>query len=257
MSEIDNKRFGQFLAQQRKRVEMTQKQLAEKLCVSDKAVSKWERGLSLPDIALLMPLAEILGVTTTELLRGQKLEQAETLTLQEVETLVNGSLELSAQEKQQRTRQLKRNAILFMGCAALAMVEVGVLAKLLNLWNGRLFQEVLWVEGLCFLLGGWFCFGEKRRLPDYYDQNKISSYSSGVFRMNMAGLLYFNNRNWPYIVKAGKLWLLGAAVIFPLAYLVVNLWLGAAAWQACSLFVTLPLILGMFVPMIVVGKKYE
>ena len=51
---------------------MTQKELAAKLNVSDKAVSKWERGLSCPDISLLSPLSNIFGVTVTELLDGKR-----------------------------------------------------------------------------------------------------------------------------------------------------------------------------------------
>ena len=58
---------------------MTQKELAQRLFVSDKAVSKWERGLSMPDVALLAPLSELLGVTVTELLRGQRTQERETL----------------------------------------------------------------------------------------------------------------------------------------------------------------------------------
>ena len=67
---IDREKFGAFLAQLRKERGLTQKELAERLFVSDKAVSKWERCQSLPDVALLLPLAEILGVSVTELLRG-------------------------------------------------------------------------------------------------------------------------------------------------------------------------------------------
>ncbi|WP_407932265.1 helix-turn-helix domain-containing protein [Caproiciproducens galactitolivorans] len=63
MYEIDNEKFGVFLAQLRKQKGFTQKELAQKLFVSDKAVSKWERGLSMPDIALLSPLANLFSVT--------------------------------------------------------------------------------------------------------------------------------------------------------------------------------------------------
>ena len=71
MYEIDKEAFGKFLAQQRKAKGYTQKALAEKLFVSDKAVSKWERSLSMPDISLLIPLSEILEVSVTELLEGR------------------------------------------------------------------------------------------------------------------------------------------------------------------------------------------
>ncbi len=64
--EIDKEKFGSFVAQLRREKGLTQKDLAEKLFLSDKAVSKWERGLSLPDIRLLelrryLFLAVILG----------------------------------------------------------------------------------------------------------------------------------------------------------------------------------------------------
>ena len=63
MYELNKIAFGSFLAQLRREKGMTQKELAACLYVSDKAVSKWERGLSVPDISLLVPLAEQLNVT--------------------------------------------------------------------------------------------------------------------------------------------------------------------------------------------------
>ena len=68
MFEVNKESFGSFVAEQRKAEGYTQRELAERLFVSDKAVSKWERGLSMPDISLLIPLAEILEVSVTELL---------------------------------------------------------------------------------------------------------------------------------------------------------------------------------------------
>ena len=68
MFTIDKQAFGAFVAQLRREKGLTQKELARELYVSDKAVSKWETGASIPDTALLVPLAELLGVTVTELL---------------------------------------------------------------------------------------------------------------------------------------------------------------------------------------------
>lgn len=67
--------IGKFIAQLRKEKKMTQKELANQLHITDKAVSKWERGLSCPDISLLNPISDILGITTSELLNGRKNEQ--------------------------------------------------------------------------------------------------------------------------------------------------------------------------------------
>lgn len=65
--------MGRFIAQMRKARGLTQRELADRLGVTDKAVSKWERGLSCPDVTLLAPLAALLGVTADELLSGERL----------------------------------------------------------------------------------------------------------------------------------------------------------------------------------------
>lgn len=67
---MENGEMGPFIRQLRKERGMTQRELAAALGVTDKAVSKWELGTSLPDVALLLPLSERLGVSATELLAG-------------------------------------------------------------------------------------------------------------------------------------------------------------------------------------------
>ncbi len=86
---MDNKKMAQFISQLRKEKNLTQRQLAGQLNVTDKAVSKWERGLSCPDISLLPALSNILGVTTGELLNGAKAE----LSVPEMETIVETALQ--------------------------------------------------------------------------------------------------------------------------------------------------------------------
>lgn len=86
---MDNKKMAQFISQLRKEKNLTQRQLAGQLNVTDKAVSKWERGLSCPDISLLPALSDILGVTTGELLNGAKAE----LSVPEIETIVETALQ--------------------------------------------------------------------------------------------------------------------------------------------------------------------
>ena len=82
MYELDREKFGSFIARLRKEKGYTQKELAEKLSISDKAVSKWETGKSLPDISLLVPLADIMEVTVTELLEARRIEGARLLLFQ-------------------------------------------------------------------------------------------------------------------------------------------------------------------------------
>lgn len=73
---MEHEQIGALIARRRKEKGLTQKQLAQQLGVTDKAVSKWERGLSCPDIALLLPLANLLEVTPSELLAGQTADDA-------------------------------------------------------------------------------------------------------------------------------------------------------------------------------------
>lgn len=70
---MDTVQFGLFLSEERKAKGMTQKQLAEKLGVTDKAVSKWERGICLPDVAKFNDIADALELTDLEVLRAKRL----------------------------------------------------------------------------------------------------------------------------------------------------------------------------------------
>lgn len=67
-------KIGRFIAERRKLENLTQAQLAEKLGVSDKAVSKWERGVSMPDSAIMLDLCKILKINVNELLSGEKID---------------------------------------------------------------------------------------------------------------------------------------------------------------------------------------
>ena len=71
---MNYKEIGLFISKKRKELNMTQKELADKLNVTDKAVSKWERGLGCPDISILEVLSNILGVSILELLKGRNIE---------------------------------------------------------------------------------------------------------------------------------------------------------------------------------------
>lgn len=68
---MDNKTLGKFIAERRSALGLTQRQLAERLSVTDRAVSRWERGIGAPDISLLESLSSALGVTVDELLVGR------------------------------------------------------------------------------------------------------------------------------------------------------------------------------------------
>ena len=70
-------RIGRFIAERRKALGLTQRQLAEQLSVSDKAVSKWETGRGLPDVLLMPPLCAALGITVNDLLSGERVGEGD------------------------------------------------------------------------------------------------------------------------------------------------------------------------------------
>ena len=74
---FDQTKTGKFIAENRKQLGLTQKDLSEKLGISDKTISKWETGHGMPDVSLIPQLCEILSVNSNELLAGEKLESAE------------------------------------------------------------------------------------------------------------------------------------------------------------------------------------
>lgn len=135
---MDREMLGRFIAQRRKERNMTQRELAEKLHVTDKAVSKWERGAGCPDISLLEPLAEALELSVDQLLTYQTAPEepeaaAESVTSQAVQAV----LDLTLAE-----RRVRRMRCWIVALAVpLALIVLTVLYILLRdaQMNGRLF----------------------------------------------------------------------------------------------------------------------
>lgn len=193
MQSIDNREFGQFLVQLRKENGMTQKQLAEQLFISDKAISKWERGLSLPDISLLLPLSKIFNVTTTELLCGKRIGVNTQFSIDEVDVLMSKTITLSEEEREVQQKSKQSRLKIFICSVSFFMVEMIAFFISGNKLNA-IPESVYTVEFLMMIFGVYFTFFVKEKLPVYYDQNNISQYSHGAFRMNIPGVV-FNNSN--------------------------------------------------------------
>lgn len=126
---MNKETMGNFIVQIRKEKGLTQKELAEQLHVTDKAVSKWERGNSFPDISLLEPLSEILEVSILELIEGQRVKEELTLTKEEAKEIVNQSISISDDE-------IKRKHIISKSTIIVISVLVLLLASIaLNISN--------------------------------------------------------------------------------------------------------------------------
>lgn len=263
MFEIDKSNFGKFLAEQRKAMGYTQKELAAKLFVSDKAVSKWERALSMPDISLLIPLAEILKVSVTELLEGRKLDPSSEMNADQVETLVKKALTLSEDTPEKKKALRRKNAVTFWGCTLFALLELCAIAWYMVkashiLWENLLFLSltVLLLEGLGLGFGVYFWLFMKTSLPAYYDENRISVYNDGAFNLSLPGIS-FNNGNWPHIVRCLQLWsvitMMTTPVVCLLSFLITSRrWL----FFALQMFLLFAYLTGLFLPVYIVGKKY-
>ena len=140
---MDIEKFGPFIQSCRKRKQMTQEELAQKLHVTDKAISRWERGVGFPDIKLLEPLAQALDLSVAELLRAEREEPVTQ------ETLVVFA------DEGKRTAQYRQGLRV---CRIVTMVLVAIMAyyagqipepwwihplALLLLWGSRLCVEML------------------------------------------------------------------------------------------------------------------
>ena len=252
MYEIDREKFGEFLAELRKEKGIKQKELAEKLYVSDKAVSKWETGHSIPDVSLLVPLAEILGVTVTELLECKRMDAPESMDASRADDLVKTVIELSEEE---RSRKRKGNMLIYLICVFVACVEMYCLYRLSEIWDFFL-VPLLPVVGLSILFGAYIWLLIKEKLPSYYDENKINVYVDGVLHINMPGVC-FNNNNWPYIVRALRVWSASGMVVFPMIYVLLEKVIGYDI-PGVLLVVLLTFFLGgLFVPIYVLGRKHQ
>ncbi len=145
---MDNGRIGSFIRELRKERALTQKDLADGLHITDRAVSKWERGLNAPDIALLEPLSELLEVSVGELIRGER--DREETPVDETRTL----LDYSKEEIHRKVGGARKKYLgLLAGCLALVLLVGGVF---------------LWRSGVLFLL-------DKKASPD--GQSVVRVYS--------------------------------------------------------------------------------
>ena len=113
-------RISRFIAERRKALGLTQRQLAEQLSVSDKAVSKWETGRGLPDVLLMPPLCAVLGITVNDLLSGERVGEGDYRKKAE-----ENMMELMRENAQNRQRLLQSIA-----CGGVTVVAVCALVAL-------------------------------------------------------------------------------------------------------------------------------
>ena len=153
---MEQKTIGKFITALRKANGMTQKDLAEKLNVSDKTVSRWERDEGAPDLSMIPVIAEIFGVTCDELLRGERKSPAERMALEEKESPAESAEYMSGREttprgEKQKQRLLKLTLSKYQSRTYIAM-GVSVVGMIVALIGNLAFLKAV----LGFLLGTVF-----------------------------------------------------------------------------------------------------
>lgn len=120
---MNKERLGAFIGERRRELGLTQKDLAGRLHVTDKAVSKWERGLSYPDVTLLEPLAGALGLNMEELMACRRQERRKEETPMKEQETVRGLLDISRDTvRRERRRSWQRLAAVLVLLAVTAAV---------------------------------------------------------------------------------------------------------------------------------------
>lgn len=249
MYELDRQQFGAFVARLRKEKGYTQKDLAQQLHLSDKAVSKWETGVSIPDTALLVPLAEILGVTVTELLLCRRQERDEKLDSGTVEAVVKTAIQYPQEKPERAYRRKSRWFFWYPIC---------LLIGIAGLWGNWMLEMSMAVvpTPVCLgaVFGAYFCFFARIKLPELYDKYSLSLVYDGFFRMHLPGVR-FHNGNWSDIVTVGRVWSCAVMVVMPLLNLALGMLIPEGSEFVMLLVVMALAMGGLFVPMYVVAKK--
>lgn len=141
---FDQEKTGKFIAENRKQKGLTQKELAEKLGISDKTISKWETGHGMPDVSVIPELCEILSVNSNELLAGEKLESAESFSQKAEENV----MELM---KTNKTVSAKSRWSLVGGIAGLILLFLYMLS--LGGINGNYWIRFIDLPSFCCVAG--------------------------------------------------------------------------------------------------------
>ncbi|MBQ2717164.1 MAG: helix-turn-helix domain-containing protein [Clostridia bacterium] len=134
-------KIGKFIAECRRNKNLTQLQLAEKLNITDKAVSKWERGIALPDTSIMLELCDILSINVNELLRGEKSMQNDKQTNEQLLLDMAKELEL-------KNKTVWKSMWVIMIVSMIAMFA-GILIAAFMMPEGV--WQVLTILGLCIV----------------------------------------------------------------------------------------------------------
>ena len=193
---MNSQKTGQLIAQQRGALGLTQKQLASQLHISDRTVSRWERGVGFPDLSLLEPLADALGLSVIELLRGEHLppEQQPTPQTEHTARDVLNSAEEMVRKTARRFRWLLTALaalVVLAGAVCLWLAARAIPAyvpETITTGEYELIRELLEQEEITahFADGATFSF-DMSFSSQYQDRVQVNGQHAGYFTISILG----------------------------------------------------------------------
>lgn len=191
-------KIGKFIADCRKKKSITQEQLAEKLYITDRAVSKWERGLSLPDADKMLDLCNILDISINELLNGEKIDMKDYKEKNE-ELLLELAKQDEVKNKKLMTSMwaiLVTNALFYIG---IILIAVNILEE------GVLLGTIICLSSMLFVIAGFIALKFEKD-AGYYECKKchhryVPSYFDVLWAPHMSTTRYLKcskcgKRSW-------------------------------------------------------------
>ena len=195
---MDLIKIGKFIANCRKDKNITQEQLAEKLYITDRAVSKWERGLSLPDPDKMLDLCDILGISVNELLIGEKID------MKDYNKKTEKLLVELAKHDELKNKKLMTSMWVILITSAIFYIEI-LLIALNVLEEGILLGGIICISTFLFVTAGFIAL--KFELDaGYYECKKchhkfIPTYKEVILAMHFSTTRYLkcpkcHQRSW-------------------------------------------------------------
>ena len=189
---MDQVKIGKFIAMRRKKVDLTQAQLAEKLDITDRAVSKWETGRALPDSSIMLSLCDILKITVNDLLSG------EVVTMEQYnENVEKNLMELVKQKEESDKHLLKLEWVI--GILSMIVLFVPIfIGALVPMEDG--YRLIVVFSGFIPAFVGFFYAVKIEQVAGYYKCNEcghsyVPTYKAVNLAMHMGRTRYMRCPN--------------------------------------------------------------
>lgn len=191
---MERKTIGKFISVLRRANGMTQRELGEKLFVSDKTVSRWERDECTPELSLIPVIAEIFGITTDELLRGERnnsdasrnTENVELIERQKAKSDRQFRFMLNKKQRDYKNLTLMSIGLMLLGIIITAIINLGFSKGLIAFCVGTAFCIASEMSQICISVNARLIYDEEEAYAE-----KIDAYNTSVI-MTSVRVSFFN-----------------------------------------------------------------